>query len=165
MSDLTTTPISLGKVENEIECAICMEYFSMAEEVEMLPCKHCFHEQCITDWSKLNATCPICRMSINGDSTTSPLEPSEVSPVAVAVGVFSLAFGNNNLLAMGSCDNTIKIVNPETGAMIRTLEGHPDHVTTLAFSNGNLLASGSCDHTIKIWNRETGTMIRALELC
>lgn len=47
-------------------------------------------------------------------------------------------------------DKTVKVCNPETGALIKTLEGHDDFVTSGAFSKNNLLASVSDDNTIKI---------------
>ncbi|SCO92739.1 related to WD40-repeat protein (notchless protein) [Fusarium oxysporum] len=42
-------------------------------------------------------------------------------------------------------------------AVLQTLEGHTDQVTSVAFSkDGNHIASGSYDHTVKIWDVATG---------
>lgn len=30
-----------------------------------LPCAHCFHRVCITDWLKKNQSCPICRLAFS----------------------------------------------------------------------------------------------------
>ena len=46
----------------------------------------------------------------------------------------------------------IKIWNSDTGAEIRTLNGHTNYVLSVAIlPNGNIV-SGSWDQTIKIWN-------------
>ena len=51
----------------------------------------------------------------------------------------------------GLADNTIKIWNPTTGALIQTLSGHLNEIRSLTvLQNGNLV-SGSYDYSIKIW--------------
>ena len=35
-----------------LECPVCKEVFGVDEEVKKLPCKHYFHESCITPWLK-----------------------------------------------------------------------------------------------------------------
>jgi F-box/WD-40 domain protein MET30 len=69
-------------------------------------------------------------------------------------GVMCLQF-QDNILASGSYDATIKIWNLDTGEEIRTLEGHSSGVRCLQF-HGTALISGGMDKTIKIWNWETG---------
>ena len=64
--------------------------------------------------------------------------------------VNSVAFGEKNVLASGSGDNTIKIWNITNGQVIRNLTGHTDSVNSIAFGKDNVLASGSYDSTIKI---------------
>ncbi|KNB04574.1 hypothetical protein FOXG_06634 [Fusarium oxysporum f. sp. lycopersici 4287] len=49
-------------------------------------------------------------------------------------------------------------------AVLQTLEGHTDQVTSVAFSNdGSHIASGSDDNTVKIWNMETGAEEQTFE--
>ena len=51
----------------ERDCAVCKEQFSLGTEdpdeqvVVTLPCKHPFHDGCITPWLKSSGTCPVCR--------------------------------------------------------------------------------------------------------
>ena len=66
--------------------------------------------------------------------------------------VESVAFGEGNILASGSYDNSVKIWNAENGQLIRTLNGHTNSVISVAFGEGNVLASGSYYNSVNIWN-------------
>ncbi|XP_021733638.1 E3 ubiquitin-protein ligase SIS3-like [Chenopodium quinoa] len=46
------------------ECPICLEEFSVGNEVRGLPCAHNFHVECIDQWLRLNVKCPRCRCSV-----------------------------------------------------------------------------------------------------
>lgn len=50
--------------EDEDSCCICLEAFKQDEELVRMHCEHMFHEKCVTDWLKLNATCPMCRSKL-----------------------------------------------------------------------------------------------------
>ncbi|PHH86782.1 hypothetical protein CDD83_9762 [Cordyceps sp. RAO-2017] len=76
-------------------------------------------------------------------------------------GVTCLQF-DDNVLATGSYDTTIKIWNMETGEVVRTLRGHTSTVRTLQFDDSKLI-SGSFDRTIKIWNWQTGECLSTLQ--
>lgn len=69
-------------------------------------------------------------------------------------GVMCLQF-DDNILATGSYDATIKIWDIATGEEIRTLRGHTSGIRCLQF-DGSKLISGSIDHTVKIWNLRSG---------
>lgn len=75
-------------------------------------------------------------------------------------GVMCLQF-DDQILATGSYDSTIKIWNIETGEEIRTLVGHTSGVRALQFDDTKLI-SGSLDKTLKIWNYRTGKCISTL---
>ena len=66
--------------------------------------------------------------------------------------VWSVAFGEGNVLASGSYDKSVKIWNAENGQLIRTLNGHTNSVISVAFGEGNVLASGSYYNSVNIWN-------------
>jgi F-box/WD-40 domain protein MET30 len=68
----------------------------------------------------------------------------------------------DNVLASGSYDATIKIWNVDTGEEIRTLRGHQAGIRALQFDDSKLI-SGSLDNTIKIWNWHTGECISTLQ--
>ncbi|PGH29834.1 F-box and WD-40 domain-containing protein MET30 [[Emmonsia] crescens] len=72
-------------------------------------------------------------------------------------GVMCLQF-QDNILATGSYDTTIKIWDTETGQELRTLRGHQSGIRCLQFDDTKLI-SGSLDWTIKVWNWRTGECI------
>lgn len=69
-------------------------------------------------------------------------------------GVMCLQF-DDNILATGSYDSTIKIWNIDSGECIQTLRGHTSGIRAIQFDN-NKLISGSLDQTLKVWNWRTG---------
>jgi len=68
--------------------------------------------------------------------------------------VVSLAISpNGETLATASFDNSVKLWNVSSDALLHSLQGHQWNVFCVAFDpNGQTLASGSYDKTIKIWN-------------
>ncbi|EED19784.1 sulfur metabolite repression control protein SconB, putative [Talaromyces stipitatus ATCC 10500] len=72
-------------------------------------------------------------------------------------GVMCLQF-EDNILATGSYDMTIKIWDMETGEELRTLTGHTSGIRCLQFDDTKLI-SGSIDRTLKVWNWRTGECI------
>jgi WD40 repeat protein len=71
---------------------------------------------------------------------------------------FPVAFsGTSDLLAAGSNDNLIRIWNPRTGDLIKTLTGHSGSISSLSFiENDRFLLSASMDGTARLWNLKTG---------
>ncbi|CAJ1937260.1 unnamed protein product [Sphenostylis stenocarpa] len=49
---------------NDNTCAICLSEYEPKETLRSIPeCHHYFHADCIDEWLRLNATCPLCRKS------------------------------------------------------------------------------------------------------
>jgi len=62
---------------------------------------------------------------------------------------------DGTLTAVGLTDNTLRLLNSETGAELRSLQGHSGMVTALEFSpDGSVLASGGVDGVVIIWGVE-----------
>ncbi|OMO79760.1 Zinc finger, RING-type [Corchorus capsularis] len=54
-------------------CPICLSEYEPKETLRTIPeCNHYFHANCIDEWLKMNASCPLCRNSPGGSSATSP---------------------------------------------------------------------------------------------
>lgn len=70
LDNLPVVKINQEEFDKKLECSICMEDFRLHEEAKKLPCKHCFHEPCISEWLKLHGTCPVCRKNLNGEDTS-----------------------------------------------------------------------------------------------
>jgi WD40 repeat protein len=78
--------------------------------------------------------------------------------------VQSLAFSpNGEILASGSCDQTVKLWNINTGKCEKTIQSHQSWVWSVAFSpDGEMLASGGQDETIQLWDIQTGKCLQLL---
>ncbi|KAF8379694.1 hypothetical protein HHK36_029138 [Tetracentron sinense] len=49
---------------NDGTCPICLSEYRPKDTLKCIPeCKHFFHADCIDEWLRINATCPVCRNS------------------------------------------------------------------------------------------------------
>jgi len=77
--------------------------------------------------------------------------------------ITALAISPDNSLLVGGSWKRIWVWNLQSGAIIRTIEGHSHWVLSVAISpDGNTLVTGSADKTIKVWNLKTGQVICTL---
>ncbi|KAK3811100.1 MAG: WD40-repeat-containing domain protein [Benniella sp.] len=68
-----------------------------------------------------------------------------------------------DLIAPGSDDRTVRLWNVETRACTRTLAGHDGWIKNVAYSRqGHQLASTSNDYTVKLWDVMSGECRRTL---
>lgn len=74
----------IAKEGGKAECTVCIDEINVGDEVVFLPCKHWFHEACVTMWLKEHNTCPICRTPIeqnsgggNGNGSRRPAVPGQ----------------------------------------------------------------------------------------
>nr|RLV63599.1 hypothetical protein DV515_00018111 [Chloebia gouldiae] len=83
ISSLPTVLVTQEQVDTGLECPVCKEDYTVAEQVRQLPCNHVFHSSCIVPWLELHDTCPVCRKSLKGEDSTRQIpnpDPSD-SPV------------------------------------------------------------------------------------
>jgi hypothetical protein len=69
-------------------------------------------------------------------------------------------------IVSGSSDETVRVWDASTGAVLRTLEGHTSSVWSVAFSpDETLIVSSSGDQTgiTRIWDASTGAVLHTLE--
>ncbi|XP_042509577.1 putative RING-H2 finger protein ATL69 [Macadamia integrifolia] len=70
---------------NNDPCSICLSEFRPKETIRYLPdCKHSFHADCIDEWLRMSATCPLCRNSPVPSPVPTPVDTplSELVPLA-----------------------------------------------------------------------------------
>ena len=58
-------PLGAGGDDEQPQCSICMCEYEAGEALRLLYCEHVFHQQCVDAWLLRNATCPICRASVD----------------------------------------------------------------------------------------------------
>ncbi|KAE8655545.1 putative RING-H2 finger protein ATL69 [Hibiscus syriacus] len=74
---------------NDGACCICLIEYGAKDQIRCIPdCNHCFHVDCIDDWLRMNATCPLCRNSPapSQGPTPSATPLSALVPLAVHHG-------------------------------------------------------------------------------
>jgi hypothetical protein len=70
---------------NESPCAICLTDYLPKDTIRCVPdCQHCFHADCVDEWLRMSATCPLCRNSPAVSPVTTPVVTplSELAPLA-----------------------------------------------------------------------------------
>ncbi|MHC4177041.1 MAG: WD40 repeat domain-containing protein, partial [Planctomycetota bacterium] len=80
-------------------------------------------------------------------------------------GIPAVAFApDGRALAVGVFSPEAKLLDVASGELLRTFEGHTNHVRSVAFtSDGKTLVTGSYDRTIKLWDVATGILKATLE--
>jgi WD40 repeat protein len=79
--------------------------------------------------------------------------------------VGAVAFSpDSSALATACYDKIVRIWDPKTGEVQRSLEGHTKWVRSISFSRtGEVMATGAGDDVIKLWNVSEGKEIRTLK--
>ncbi|KAE8710351.1 E3 ubiquitin-protein ligase RING1 [Hibiscus syriacus] len=57
------------KVEDALQCSVCLDDLEAGMEAKEMPCKHKFHSQCILPWLELHSSCPVCRYQMPADES------------------------------------------------------------------------------------------------
>lgn len=53
------------------ECSICLDSFSLGDELIRLPCDHRYHFSCLYPWVRTCGDCPYCRRGIDAKNSES----------------------------------------------------------------------------------------------
>ncbi|XWS73397.1 hypothetical protein CRYUN_Cryun02cG0124700 [Craigia yunnanensis] len=57
------------KIEENLQCSVCLDDFEAGTEAKEMPCKHKFHSGCILPWLELHSSCPVCRYQMPADES------------------------------------------------------------------------------------------------
>lgn len=57
----------LGRMGEDVECAICKDRLVEGDKMQEMPCKHTFHPPCLKPWLDEHNSCPICRHELPTD--------------------------------------------------------------------------------------------------
>jgi serine/threonine protein kinase/WD40 repeat protein len=79
--------------------------------------------------------------------------------------VYGVIFSpDGHFVLSGGADGTIKVWDPISGRLLKSISAHGSCVNSLAFSaDGTILASASCDRSIKLWNASTYELLATLD--
>lgn len=74
--EMASSPQTVKHVDQEPNCAICLDKFVKDEEIGTSPnkqCTHFYHKECILEWLLVNEECPTCRRNfLELEDETSP---------------------------------------------------------------------------------------------
>ncbi|XP_073100501.1 E3 ubiquitin-protein ligase SIRP1-like isoform X2 [Elaeis guineensis] len=57
------------KIEESMNCSVCLEDVVIGTEAKEMPCKHRFHSGCLFPWLELHSSCPVCRFQLPADES------------------------------------------------------------------------------------------------
>jgi hypothetical protein len=55
------------QIETSECCSVCLSDFETLAPIRELPCKHIFHDGCITKWLARSTKCPMCTQDVRID--------------------------------------------------------------------------------------------------
>ncbi|XP_058799686.1 E3 ubiquitin-protein ligase TRAIP-like [Phymastichus coffea] len=111
-----------------IQCAICQESLTPAEDINIIPCGHVFHFPCLNAWLDNSLTCPQCRLKVRRDKITK-IYFNFANVEAVKEDSYSLQQKVDNLSFQGKLyEAEIKKNNEELANLKRQNTGLRDEV-------------------------------------
>ncbi|CAD8147154.1 unnamed protein product [Paramecium pentaurelia] len=88
--------------QQETYCSICLEKFTLQNNVKVTYCKHIYHSQCLSIWIKKIKICPLCRAPLD-EKTLAQLMPLRSQTLIDQIS--SKSQSNNNKLKILSLNS------------------------------------------------------------
>eukprot|EP01031_Cornospumella_fuschlensis_P037631 gene37631-45715_t len=74
--------ITITEEHSNVTCPICLNELVVGESARSLSCAHIFHQQCVDEWLRVNATCPTCRKPLVDPPQQASTPPSPAATPA-----------------------------------------------------------------------------------
>jgi len=108
------------------------------------------------------ATAPVPRA--DNMFTTEFIDAGTVKPSGVAVSQLAIS-SDGKLVATGSADGSIHLLDPFTGKVLKSFKGHRARIRLVKFfPDRNILVTVSDDGEVKLWDTATGKEVSSLDL-
>ena len=68
--------------DDQPQCSICLGEYELGEKLVCLPCKHVYHEDCVSSWCNNHIRCPLCNFDLEsaaGDTASVTTMSTSVS--------------------------------------------------------------------------------------
>lgn len=68
---MPTVKISQRHLRTDAHCPVCKDKFELGSEARQMPCNHMYHADCIVPWLVQHNSCPVCRLELPPQGSTS----------------------------------------------------------------------------------------------
>ena len=120
--------ITVGHNNDNNECPICLEHFSIGQIVSISPslcsCQHIFHHVCIKEWLLKNKTCPSCRQVYFNDDIID-IDITDVENM-----------NHNNIIIIDHENDTDNKTNMSLESIMKTNENNNDMIMFYCICHG-----------------------------
>ncbi|KAA8544514.1 hypothetical protein F0562_022446 [Nyssa sinensis] len=68
---MPTIKITQRNLNTDSHCPVCKDKFEFGSEARQMPCNHIYHSDCIVPWLVQHNSCPVCRLELPSQGSTS----------------------------------------------------------------------------------------------
>jgi hypothetical protein len=67
--------------DEEAQCSICLSEYDEGDHLVCLPCRHVYHEECVSSWTSNHTRCPLCNFDLESVADTASAARGDISIV------------------------------------------------------------------------------------
>lgn len=124
---IKSLPLAIKEMVGVVQCMICLENIKRRNS-RQLPCRHVYHLTCIMPWLKRQATCPLCRQTVQLDMNIEKVKDDGIRLESAGTNRHSLNIITNFGLPetkKNISDHQSKLLRDEAVSKILDLQGPP----------------------------------------